>query len=90
MSWTTKGVNGSMIHTVVDTIMMPDCEDPDIMVAEYIWKWENSEIGKFICEHSVDKPVWKRYIDTTRFGYIYKVRASLSEKDFIIYKLKFE
>ena len=47
----------------VHEIRMGDVEDPDLMVADPIWKWQESDAGKFIMEHAVDKPYWTRRMD---------------------------
>jgi len=71
----------------VHKIRMGDVEDPDLFVAEPIWRWQQTEEGCFIMEHAVDKPYWKRNI--TDYGiWVYQIVARLSEKDEMFWQLK--
>ena len=42
-----------MQEVVVHTIRMGDVEDPDLMVADPIWKWQQTDEGKWAMEKSV-------------------------------------
>lgn len=77
------------INCVVHTIHMADSEDPDLLVAEPIWKWQNSEEGKFIMENAIDKPVWERTINSTTYGYVYRIKAKLLPIHHTFWKLKY-
>jgi len=72
----------------VHQIRMGDVEDPDLSVADPIWKWQESDAGKFIMEHAVEKPYWTRLTDPTTYGYIYRVMARLSEQNETFWRLK--
>ena len=72
----------------VHEIRMSDVEDPDIMVADPIWQWQESDAGKFIMEHAVEKPYWTRDIDPLTYGHLYRIVARLSEQDQTIWTLK--
>jgi hypothetical protein len=69
---------------------MGDVEDPDLFVAEPIWKWQQTEAGQWIMENAIDRPSWHRHIDYTSYGYIYAIRADLTPEQLTYYKLKFE
>jgi hypothetical protein len=69
------------IHkVVVHTFTMGDVEDPDLYAAEPMWKWQDSEQGKFVMEHAVDQPEWHRQLDHTSYGYKYAITAELEAK----------
>jgi hypothetical protein len=69
------------IHkVVVHHFSMGDVEDPDLYAAEPMWKWQESEQGKFVMEHAVDRPEWHRHIDHTSYGYRYAITAELESK----------
>ena len=68
---------------------MGDVEDPDLYAAEPLWKWQNSEAGKFVMEHAVEQPYWIREADYSSYGYRYKIVARLSEPNQTFFKLKF-
>jgi len=72
----------------VHEIRMGDVEDPDIMVADPIWKWQQSDAGKFIMEHAVEKPYWTRQADMSSYGHLYRIMARLSEQHETFWTLK--
>lgn len=87
----TKIIDGKPVRfcdVCVHTIRLGDVDDPDIWVADPIWKWQNSEAGQYIMEHAVEQPYWTQHIDTWNYGYMYKIMARLSEKDRIFWELK--
>jgi hypothetical protein len=79
-----------IIKTLVHTIKMGDVEDPDLMVAEPIWKWQQTDAGKWIMENSKEQPMWQRSTDMYTYGYQYNIIAWLEERDLTYWKLKFE
>jgi len=69
------------IHrVVVHRFSVGDVEDPDLYAAQPIWEWQESEPGKFVMEHAVDKPEWRRHLDPSLYGYEYAVIAELEAK----------
>ena len=78
------------IECVVHTIKMGDVEDPDLFVADPIWKWQQTEEGRWIMEHSNPTPIWRRYHDPRHYGYSYSINAFLKSKDYVFWKLKFK
>ena len=66
-----KDVIGHIVHT----IKMGDVEDPDLMVADPIWHWQQTEAGKWVMENSVEQPMWNRFMDPTSYGHTYKIVA---------------
>ena len=48
------------IECIVHTIKMGDVEDPDLYVADPIWKWQQTEEGQWLMENSKPAPIWKR------------------------------
>ncbi len=73
---------------IVHSILMGDVEDHDIFVADPIWKWQQTESGKFVMEHAVDKPYWHRTIDYNTYGHRYDIVARLSEQNETFWRLK--
>lgn len=78
------------IKTVVHEIKMADVEDPDLMVAEPIWQWQQTEEGKFIMENSNPAPSWHRTFDVMLYGHVYKIVAYLDEKAYTYWTLKYK
>ena len=75
---------------LVHTIKMGDVEDPDLFVAEPIWKWQQTEAGKWIMENAIDRPSWYRHVDHTTYGHIYTIKAELTPEQITYYELKFK
>jgi hypothetical protein len=69
---------------------MGDVEDPDIMVAQPIYEWQQTEAGKYIMKNSAPAPMWLRSFDHTTYGYIYTIKAYLNPKQVTYYELKFK
>jgi len=77
------------IHRViVYRFIMGDVEDPDLYAAQPLWEWQQSEMGKFVMEKSVETPVWHRQADVANYGYQYAVEAWLKGADYSFWVLK--
>jgi hypothetical protein len=76
------------LTVVVHKIRMGDVEDPDLFVAEPIWKWQQTEMGQWVMDNAVQKPIWRRQIDPSSFGWTYSIEAELSAKDYTYWWLK--
>ena len=77
------------IHTVVVyRFRMGDVDDPDLYVAQPIYEWQESDAGKFIMEHAVEKPYWHRTNDIASYGHRYDIVARLSEQNETFWTLK--
>ena len=69
------------IHEViVHRINMGDVEDPDLMIAEPIWKWQQTPAGKFVMDNAVIKPMWRRALNPLTWGHTYIIIAELEAK----------
>ena len=78
----------SFRDVIVHTIRMGDVEDPDLFVAHPISEWQDSDAGKFIMEHAVEKPYWHRSTDHASYGHRYDIVARLSEQNETFWTLK--
>jgi len=78
------------ITEVVHTIRMGDVEDPDLMIAQPIWEWQQTDAGKWIMENSNPVPSWHRIVNRMTYGYEYDIRAYLTPKQITYYELKFK
>lgn len=72
---------------VVHSIRMSDCEDPDLMVAQPIYEWQQTDAGKFVMERSRDTS-WHRHLDYNSYGHVYTIVAELPAKDYTFWLLK--
>lgn len=89
----TVEVNGQEIvqeihKLVVHRFNLSDVEDPDLYAAEPIWKWQQTDQGKFIMQNSVTEPVFHKHIDHNTYGYQYAITAELEKKKLTEFYLK--
>lgn len=80
----------NIVEYKVHTIRMADVEDPDLMVADPIYKWQQTEAGQYVMTNSVPEPMWKRSQDTNYCGHNYIIYAYFTPQQLTYYKLKFE
>ena len=82
--WQFDKDDDSVVHeiheVVVHKINMGDVEDPDLMVAQPIWEWQQTPPGKFVMENAVIKPMWRGYPNPTTWGHTYVIIAELEAK----------
>jgi len=77
------------VHSViVHRFRMGDVEDPDLYAAEPLWKWQQSDMGKWVMEHSVETPMWHRQMNTNQYHMEYAVQAWLKGADYSFWVLK--
>jgi hypothetical protein len=79
------------IHKVtVHQFTVGDAEDPDLYAGEPLWKWQQSENGKWVMDNAIETPEWHRMIDHLTYGYKYAITAKLKERDYMLWVLKFK
>ena len=74
----------------VYSIRIGDVEDPDLFVAEPIYKWQQTEAGKYVMENSAPSPIWRRSFDAESYGLTYLIFAYFTPEQLTYYKLRFE
>jgi len=79
-----------MQEVIVHSIMMGDVEDPDLFVAEPIYKWQQTDEGKWIMKNSLQQPMWRRVVDQATYGHRYDIIAYLEGSNLTYWKLKYE
>lgn len=79
------------IHTIVAyEFTMGDVDDPDLYAGEPLYKWQNSEEGKWIMAHAIETPMWHRMADIVSYGYKYRVTAKLKGRDYTFWMMKWK
>ena len=73
---------------IVHEFTMGDVEDPDLYAAEPLWKWQQTEEGKWVMTHAVETPSWYRIPDQLQYGYRFEIRAKLSGARLTEYMLR--
>lgn len=77
------------IHKViVHRFRMGDVEDPDLYAAQPLWDWQQSEMGKWVMERSVETPMWHRQSSPDQYHTEYAVQAWLRGADYSFWILK--
>ena len=77
------------IHKViVHRFQMGDVEDPDLYAAQPLWEWQQSEMGQWIMERSVETPMWHRQTNPNQYHTEYAVQAWLKGADYSFWVLK--
>ena len=71
-------------------ILMGDVEDPDLMIAEPIYKWQQTDAGKYIMEHSDPTAKWVRDNSPDYMGHKYTIKGYLTDKQVTYFKLKYQ
>lgn len=74
----------------VHTIMMADCDDPEIHLAEPIWNWQQTEQGVWVMSHAVEAPYYMQVNDFNSWTTKFSIIARLSEPNELFFKLKFK
>lgn len=83
-----KNSKNHKVH--VHTINLDNVDDPEVYIADPIYKWQQTEKGKWIMEHSNPEPSYHQVVDPMMWGYSYNIVAYLNEKDYTYYRLKYE
>ena len=79
------------IHkVVVHRFKIYEFEELDLHAADPIWKWQNSEKGKFVLEHAISAPEYKKKLDHISLGYEYAIIAELEKKRLSEFYLRFD
>jgi hypothetical protein len=77
------------VHSViVHRFRMGDVEDPDLYAAQPLWEWQQSEMGKWVMERSVETPMWHRNQNPASYHTDYAVQAWLKGADYSFWVLK--
>ena len=68
---------------------MGDVEDPDLFVAEPIYKWQQTDAGKYVMGKSIpNSPRWERKPDMSHYGYTYYIIAEMDTSSLTEYYLR--
>ena len=75
------------IHYVVKEIRVSDVEDPDLIVGQPIYEWQQTEKGKWCMKHCDDLH-WNWWADVQSFGYQIAITGTLHSEDLTYFLLK--
>lgn len=91
MTYSVKIIDGNptIIHTmIVHEFAIGDVDDPVSYAAEPMRKWQDSEVGRWVFEHSVETPQWNSYLDFGMYATKFCITVKLKEQDLVYYTLK--
>lgn len=60
-----------------------------IEIADPLYKWQQTPVGKFVMEHAIDVN-WTDYLEFNSYSYVYYVVATLEAKRLTEYCLRFD
>jgi hypothetical protein len=63
--------------------------DSEIFVAEPIWKWQQTDSGKWVMENALEPPVWYRSSDANTMTYKIAVMARFTKEMATFFQLKY-
>lgn len=73
----------------VHSFTMGDVEDPDLMAAEPLWNWQQTDAGQWVMKNAIETPVWHRMADPVNWGHRYIITATFQEKHITEFYLRF-
>lgn len=73
---------------IVHKFSIGDTEDPELYAAEPILRWQESESGAWVLQHSRDTVFSRDVVNTPFWGYTFRIVADLSDEDTVFYQLK--
>jgi hypothetical protein len=79
-----------MITVTVHSFILSDVDDPEVYAAEPLYKWQISEKGQWIMKNSTTTPTWYITPLADLYSHTCIVKATLSEKNYTYWKLKYE
>lgn len=63
-------------RVIVHRMRLGDVEDPELYAAEPLYRFEQSELGKWVMANAVPESVtWRTYVDHNTYGYQVMVQA---------------
>jgi len=65
------------------------CEDAVVSAGAPLWEWEQSEAGKWVMEHAVEKPRWERFTEHVALNERFAIIARLTDQDQTYFRLKY-
>ena len=67
---------------------MGDVEDPELYAGEPLYKWEKSEVGRWVMANSLSQPSFNISTCPNTYGYKCYVTAELEGEALTFFKLK--
>lgn len=83
------GIPRTFVKKVIHTLQVADVDDVDLYVSGPLYQWQISPEGKFVFENAIEQPEWHKILDHNTYGYKIHIVATMEEKIFTEYYLKF-
>ena len=81
--------SNNMKKVIVHRFNMSDVEDPELFAAEPIYKWQQTEHGRWVMERCKDC-VFFTNPSQYSWGYEIAIQAVFNDTDYMMYRLKWE
>lgn len=79
---------GKNYRAVVHRFTVGDVDDPILYAAEPIYKWQQTDSGKWITANAIDIE-WHSQANISLYGTDFVIVATLSEPDYTFFLMKF-
>jgi hypothetical protein len=76
------------MKVLVHSFNLGDVDDPHVYAAEPIWKWQQTDAGKWVIKHSNPAPDWTVGFTYQTYGYKVNIIANLEDRDVTYFNLK--
>ena len=89
----TKMVDGKPVRysdVMVHEFYVSDVDDLEIYIADPLYKWTQSEAGKWVSSNAIETPYWITWPNVSTFSTKVAVMARLSDADQTYFKLRFQ
>ena len=66
-----------------------DVDDPELYAADPLWKWQNSDQGRWVMKNALETPSWHPFQEPMTYGFRYIVTAKLTGPKLTEWLLKY-
>ena len=81
----------AVVKTLLHEFVMGDVEDVEIYAAEPIWRWQQTEAGKWCMENCIpDSIVWMTSIDHHTMGHRIVIQGEMTAENYTYWQLKYQ
>lgn len=75
---------------IVHKFVLGDVDDPEIYAAQPLWEWQQTDVGRWVMENSIESPSYTIMPNYDTYAMQCVVRAKFTESDATFFKLKYD
>ncbi len=83
-----NGIAEQVHRVVVHQFQIAAMEDPVIEAGPELYKWEQSEQGKWVMAHALETPIWHKNEDMMHYLVKFAIVAKLRGRDYTFWTMK--